>query len=87
MQNLCLDPEFGRDPVFIGYKTYKSMTCRFLLLMPDSVQTFQRERGIRTPEPLSSTVFKTAAIDHSAISPNDASIAAFQKSSAKVELF
>ncbi len=29
------------------------------------------ERGIRTPGPLTrSTVFKTAAIDHSAISPN-----------------
>ena len=35
--------------------------------------------GFEPPEPLSSTVFKTAAIDHSAISPS--------KSSAKVLLF
>ena len=35
--------------------------------------------GFEPPEPLSSTVFKTAAIDHSAISPS--------KSGAKVLLF
>ena len=37
------------------------------------IQTFRLcgERGIRTPGPLTrSTVFKTAAFDHSAISPN-----------------
>ena len=30
---------------------------------------FAEREGFEPPEPLSSTVFKTAAIDHSAISP------------------
>ena len=34
-------------------------------------QRFRAEKeGFEPPEPFSSTVFKTAAIDHSAISPN-----------------
>ena len=40
---------------------------------------FAEREGFEPPEPLSSTVFKTAAIDHSAISPS--------KSAAKVLLF
>ena len=40
---------------------------------------FAEREGFEPPEPLSSTVFKTAAIDHSAISPS--------KSGAKVLLF
>ncbi|WP_286845669.1 MULTISPECIES: hypothetical protein, partial [unclassified Proteiniphilum] len=39
--------------------------------------------GFEPPEPLSSTVFKTAAIDHSAISP----CILFENASAKVKLF
>ena len=33
------------------------------------LQDFAEREGFEPPEPLSSTVFKTAAIDHSAISP------------------
>ena len=44
--------------------------------------------GFEPPEPLSSTVFKTAAIDHSAISPRTAlllkRVALFLKSDAKI---
>ena len=47
---------------------------------PFGLLYFLAEReGFEPPEPLSSTVFKTAAIDHSAISPS--------KSAAKVLLF
>ena len=42
--------------------------------------------GFEPPEPLSSTVFKTAAIDHSAISPS-VKHNHFPKSGAKVLLF
>ena len=38
------------------------------LLVPSSF--FAEREGFEPPEPLSSTVFKTAAIDHSAISPS-----------------
>ena len=48
---------------------------------------FAAEReGFEPPEPLSSTVFKTAAIDHSAISPSFARMV-FHKSDAKVNVF
>ena len=55
-----------------GYKKslqgWKSTPCRL----------FRAEReGFEPPEPLSSTVFKTAAIDHSATSPRDKSITSF----------
>ena len=40
--------------------------------------------GFEPPEPLSSTVFKTAAIDHSAISPMTFD---FLKASAKIRYF
>ena len=40
-------------------KSYKSF----------DLQDFAEREGFEPPEPLSSTVFKTAAIDHSAISP------------------
>ena len=33
--------------------------------------SFAEREGFEPPEPLSSTVFKTAAIDHSAISPRN----------------
>ena len=43
-----------------------------LNLFEIQVLKFCGERGIRTPGPLTrSTVFKTAAFDHSAISPNE----------------
>ncbi len=43
--------------------------------------------GFEPPEPRSSTVFKTAAIDHSAISPNTMFVVCFLKSSAKVGFY
>ena len=45
--------------------------CDFLFrCLSDYLKRFSAEReGFEPPEPLSSTVFKTAAIDHSAISP------------------
>ena len=49
------------------------------------LQDFVAEReGFEPPEPLSSTVFKTAAIDHSAISPMTFD---FLKASAKIRYF
>ena len=47
------------------------MTCRFFTINAWFCPDLSAEReGFEPPEPLSSTVFKTAAIDHSAISPN-----------------
>ena len=46
------------------------------------LQDFAEREGFEPPEPLSSTVFKTAAIDHSAISPVDL----FLKCVAKVRI-
>ena len=45
--------------------------CDFLFrCLSDYLKRFSAEReGFEPPEPRSSTVFKTAAIDHSAISP------------------
>ena len=51
-------------------KSYKSLICRTCLLFGCSWLCLPAEReGFEPPEPRSSTVFKTAAIDHSAISP------------------
>ncbi len=48
-----------------GYlKTQKQKSCKSF-----DLQDFAEREGFEPPEPLSSTVFKTAAIDHSAISP------------------
>jgi hypothetical protein len=42
----------------------------FIYKESPEIQDFSAEReGFEPPEPFSSTVFKTAAIDHSAISP------------------
>ena len=43
--------------------------------------------GFEPPVPRSTTVFKTAAIDHSAISPNFKIEVLFVKSDAKVRIF
>ena len=43
--------------------------------------------GFEPPEPLSSTVFKTAAIDHSAISPSVIATRFRFKSGAKLRMF
>lgn len=48
------------------YQKHKKQKSRKSCDLQDS--TAERE-GFEPPEPLSSTVFKTAAIDHSAISP------------------
>ncbi len=45
---------------------------------------FAEREGFEPPVPLSTTVFKTAAIDHSAISPELLCKSAFLKSDAKV---
>ena len=51
--------------IFLGIKKnlqgWNIIPCRF---------SFAEREGFEPPEPLSSTVFKTAAIDHSAISPS-----------------
>ena len=49
---------------------------------------FSAEReGFEPPVPCGTTVFKTVAIDHSAISPIDAGKVVFSKASAKVKSF
>ena len=60
-------------------KSKLSLTALFLWCRLPAYLSAERE-GFEPPEPLSSTVFKTAAIDHSAISP-------FSKSGAKEQLF
>ena len=53
----------------------------------NDLRTFQAEReGFEPPVPLSTTVFKTAAIDHSAISPKLFLGGLPFKSDAKVQL-
>ena len=48
----------------VHYSAQKNEPCR-----TRSSCWFAEREGFEPPEPLSSTVFKTAAIDHSAISP------------------
>lgn len=51
-------------------KSHKSLICRTFLVLGLFCLSLSAEReGFEPPEPRSSTVFKTAAIDHSAISP------------------
>ena len=45
------------------------ISIAFAMLTPCEFMCFAEREGFEPPEPLSSTVFKTAAIDHSAISP------------------
>ena len=45
------------------------------------------ERGIRTPEPFGSMVFKTTAIDHSAISPSTKKLTARDNKETCKQLF
>ncbi len=68
----CLFNHSSTSPNNISQK--KQLHCCFLA---------ERE-GFEPPVPLSTTVFKTAAIDHSAISPNSLSRVLFVKSDAKV---
>ena len=58
----------------------------FLLSLGFPSSPLAEREGFEPPEPLSSTVFKTAAIDHSAISPS-VKHNHFPKSGAKVLLF
>ena len=55
----------------IGHKKNEPCRTRFSFC-------FAEREGFEPPEPLSSTVFKTAAIDHSAISPTRSKYAFFQ---------
>ena len=73
----------------------KQVLCRYIKKIREQLSLFpnclaERE-GFEPPEPLSSTVFKTAAIDHSAISPRTAlllkRVALFLKSDAKIWRF
>ena len=54
---------------------YKNKRYRFLDTF--LLRSLAEREGFEPPEPRSSTVFKTAAIDHSATSPKDKSIAFF----------
>ena len=54
---------------------YKNKRYRFLDTF--LLRSLAEREGFEPPEPRSSTVFKTAAIDHSATSPKDKSIAYF----------
>ena len=55
------------NPSFVSFKCKKRVS--FMLTLFFLVDFAERE-GFEPPEPRSSTVFKTAAIDHSATSPN-----------------
>ena len=50
-------------------------------------QYVAEREGFEPPEPLSSTVFKTAAIDHSAISPSVYTTHSRFESGAKLRMF
>ncbi len=50
-------------------KRKNTVIVRLTVLLPDLPFGLAEREGFEPPEPLSSTVFKTAAIDHSAISP------------------
>ena len=52
--------------IFVGDKLKKS--CKIFILQ-DFFSLSAERQGFEPREPLSSTVFKTAAIDHSATSP------------------
>ena len=69
-KSLSSEPQRGTTK-----KREKKKSCKSFDLQ-DSVA--ERE-GFEPPEPLSSTVFKTAAIDHSAISPVDSFLKCFAK--------
>ena len=64
---------------------YKNKRYRFLdtFLLRDLAE----REGFEPPEPRSSTVFKTAAIDHSATSPKDKSIAFFSNHQIFLKIF
>ena len=63
--------------------------CNFLFrCLSDYLKRFSAEReGFEPPEPRSSTVFKTAAIDHSAISPNQEIHEASLNGGANIRIF
>ena len=57
-------PISGRSAPFVELRSHPFALCaQFVGLCP------MAERGIRTPEPFGSKVFKTSAFGHSAISP------------------
>ena len=66
----------------MGVKT-KKMSFDIFLLRCDLAE----REGFEPPEPRSSTVFKTAAIDHSATSPRDKSTAKFRNHQINFEIF
>ena len=66
----CLE----RFQFFIPYRVLKQVRSTIVHKKNEPCRTrslcwFAEREGFEPPEPLSSTVFKTAAIDHSAISP------------------
>ena len=64
---------------------YKNKRYRFLDTF--LLRGLAEREGFEPPEPRSSTVFKTAAIDHSATSPKDKSIAFFLNHQIFLQLF
>ena len=66
VSNLQTSPNSKKQPHFWG--TFGELKLKKALQI--SVTPFSAEReGFEPPDPLRSTVFKTAAFDHSAISP------------------
>lgn len=64
------------------------MICRTCLAFDLFCLSLPAEReGFEPPEPRSSTVFKTAAIDHSAISPNQEIHEASLNDGANIRIF
>ena len=66
VSNLQTSPNSKKHPYFWG--TFGELQLKKALQIP--VTPFSAEsEGFEPPDPLRSTVFKTAAFDHSAISP------------------
>ena len=67
----AIRPTFIFKPLRTNLSTPKIKKVANIRLQPNRPSgRLRRERGFEPPEPRSSTVFKTAAIDHSAISPS-----------------
>ena len=79
----------GSNNILHMQKKIRDFASLLILALPGLPSSLLAEReGFEPPEPLSSTVFKTAAIDHSAISPSvECACRTSSKSAAKVLLF
>ena len=68
-------------------KSHKSVICATFLFWAYLSSLLAEREGFEPPVPRSTTVFKTAAIDHSAISPVLLNRGLFLKSVAKICTF